>query len=81
MRIRTDEVCIELFEILEKRVDECLETGVLGAFVLLQHVADLQISIGLVETIPKVLAAADVARRNAAVVALVVPFGVQVRSQ
>ena len=81
MRVRTDEVCVELFEILEKRVDERLETSVLGALVLLQHVADLQVSIGLVETIPEVLAASDIARRNAAVVALVVPFGVQVRSQ
>ena len=69
VRVGTDEIAVEFLEVVEEMGHESAWVQLCGTFAALQHVADLQIPIRLHQAVPEVLAAADVARRDAAVVA------------
>ena len=81
VRIGTHEVAVQFLEFAEETIYKRLIACSFRTLVTLQGLADEEIAVGLDQAVPEVLAATDVARRDATVVALAFPFRLQIRPQ
>ena len=81
VRIGADEIASLLLEVLKELLHEHTRRERFGAFLFSENIAQPQVPIGLHQAVPEVLSPADASRRDAPVVAALIPLGLQMRRE